>query len=141
MLLFPNTLCCSLYERNCVCAVTKIFTKFLPANNFCQLLRVTRKRSCTFAGNAQAQLHFRDGISNISSCNMLTLSLGDMHGTYLCTNAQRCTSQMKLLGLKKMIVYPFLTDPKYWKITVSFCFLAFDSQFRIFKQKCLKVKC
>ena len=48
MLLFPNALCCSLYERNCVCAVTKIFTKFLPANNFCQLLRVTRKRSCTF---------------------------------------------------------------------------------------------
>ena len=32
--------------------------KFLPANNFCQLLRVTRKRSCTSAGNAQAQLHF-----------------------------------------------------------------------------------
>ena len=60
MLLFPNALCCSLYERNCVCAVTKIFTKFLPANNFCQLLRVTRKRSCTSAGNAQAQLHFRD---------------------------------------------------------------------------------
>ena len=48
MLLFPNALCCSLYERNCVCAVTKIFTKFLPANKFCQLLRVTRKRSCTF---------------------------------------------------------------------------------------------
>ena len=24
---------------NCVCAVTKIFTKFLPANNFCQRLR------------------------------------------------------------------------------------------------------
>ena len=46
MLLFPNALCCSLYERNCVCAVTKIFTKCLPANNFCQLLRVTRKRSC-----------------------------------------------------------------------------------------------
>ena len=74
MLLFPNALCCSLYERNCVCAVTKIFTKFLPANNFCQLLRVTRKRSCTSAGNAQAQLHFRDdqqrafGISNISNC-------------------------------------------------------------------------
>ena len=60
MLLFPNALCCSLYERNCVCAVTKIFTKLLPANNFCQLLRVTRKRSCTSAGNAQAQLHFRD---------------------------------------------------------------------------------
>ena len=39
----------------------------------CQLLRVTRKRSCTSAGNAQAQLHFRDdqqrafGISNISN--------------------------------------------------------------------------
>ena len=73
MLLFPNALCCSLYERNCVCAVTKIFIKFLPANNFCQLLRVTRKRSCTSASNAQAQLHFRDdqqrafGISNISN--------------------------------------------------------------------------
>ena len=73
MLLFPNALCCSLYERNCVCAVTKIFTKFWPANNFCQLLRATRKRSCTSAGNAQAQLHFRDdqqrafGISNISN--------------------------------------------------------------------------
>ena len=51
MLLFPNALCCSLYERNCVCAVTKIWTKFLPANNFCQLLRVTRKRSCTSAGH------------------------------------------------------------------------------------------
>ena len=73
MLLFPNALCCSLYERNCVCAVTKIFTKFLPANNFCQLLRVTPKHSCTSAGNAQAQLHFRNdqqrafGISNISN--------------------------------------------------------------------------
>ena len=46
----PSVVHCmsSLYERNCVCAVTKIFTKFLPANNFCQLLRVTRKRSCTF---------------------------------------------------------------------------------------------
>ena len=60
MLLFPNALCCSLYERNCVCAVTNIFTKFLPANNFCQLLRVTRKCNCTSAGNGQAQLHFRD---------------------------------------------------------------------------------
>ena len=50
MLLFPNALCCSLYDRNCVYAVTKIFTKILPANNFCQLLRVTRKRSCTSAG-------------------------------------------------------------------------------------------
>ena len=51
----------------------KIFMEFFPANNFCQFLRVTRKRSCTSAGNAQAQLHFRDdqqrafGISNISS--------------------------------------------------------------------------
>ena len=74
MLLFPNALCCSLYERNCVCAVTKILTKFLPANNFCQLLQVKRKRSCTSAGNTQVQLHFRDdqqrafGISNISNC-------------------------------------------------------------------------
>ena len=73
MLLFPNALCYSLYERNCVCAVTKIFTKFLPTNNFCQLLLVTPKCSCTSAGNAQAQLHFRDdqqsafGISNISN--------------------------------------------------------------------------
>ena len=73
MLLFPNTLCCSLFDRNCVCAVTKIFTKFLPANNFCQLLRVTRKRSCTSVGDTQAQLHFRDDqqrvfrISNISN--------------------------------------------------------------------------
>ena len=79
MLLFPNALCCSLYERNCVCAVTKIFTKFLPANNFCQLLRVTRKRSCTSAGNAQAQLHFQDeqqrafGISNISNCALMKI--------------------------------------------------------------------
>ena len=56
MLLFPNALCCSLYECNWVCADGKIFTKFLPANNFCQLLRVTRRRSCTSAGNAQAQL-------------------------------------------------------------------------------------
>ena len=73
MLPFPNTLCCSLYERNCICAVTNFFTKFLPANNFCQLLRVTHKCSCTSAGNVQAQLHFRDdqqrafGISNISN--------------------------------------------------------------------------
>ena len=76
MLLFPNALCCSLYERNCVCAVTNIFTKCLPANNFCQLLRVTRKLSCTSVGNAQAQLHFQDdqqrafGISNISNLFM-----------------------------------------------------------------------
>ena len=80
MLLFPSALCCSLYERNCVCAVTKIFTKFLPANNFCQLLRVTRKRSCTSAGNAQAQLHFQDdqqrafGISNLSNWILFTFA-------------------------------------------------------------------
>ena len=73
MLLFPNALCCSLYEHNCVYVVTKIFTKFLPADNFCQLLRVTRKCSCTSVGNTQVQLHFRDdqqrafGISNISN--------------------------------------------------------------------------
>ena len=73
MLLFPNARCCSMCERNFVCVVTKIFKKFLPANNFCQLLRVTRKRNCTSDGNAQAQLHFRDdqqrafGISNISN--------------------------------------------------------------------------
>ena len=46
---------------------------------FCQLLQVTRKRSCTSAGNAQAQLHFRDdqqrafGISNISNWNQLDM--------------------------------------------------------------------
>ena len=73
MLLFPNALCCSPYERHCVCGVTKTFKKFLPANNFCQLLSVTRKGSYTSASNAQSQLHFRDdqqrafGISNISN--------------------------------------------------------------------------
>ena len=81
MLLFPNALSCSLYERNCVCAVTKTFPKFLPANNFCQLLRVTRKRSCTSVGNAQAQLHFRDnqqrafGVSNITDYNLYDFKL------------------------------------------------------------------
>ena len=59
---------------NATGAVTKICTKFLPVNNFCQLLRVTHKHSCTSVGNAQAQLHFQDdqqrafGISNISNC-------------------------------------------------------------------------
>ena len=33
---------------------------FYPQKNFSQLLWVMRKRSCTSAGNAQAQLHFRD---------------------------------------------------------------------------------
>ena len=62
MLLFPNALCCSLYKRNWVCAVTNIFTRkqFLP----------------TSAGNVQEQLHFCDdqqrafGISNISNCTI-----------------------------------------------------------------------
>ena len=89
ILLFPNALCCSLYERNYVCAVTKVFTKFLPANNFCQFLRVTRKRSCTSAGNAQAQLHFRDdqqrafGISNISNCVALRCRTVPPGGTHI----------------------------------------------------------
>ena len=96
MLLFSNALCCSMYERNCICTVTKIFTEFLPANNFCQLLQVTRKRSCTSAGNAQAQLHFRDdqqrafGISNISSCKNIhgnELNINRMCPyIYLCAN-------------------------------------------------------
>ena len=71
MLLIPNTLCCSLYNRNCICAVTR----FLSAKNYCQLLPTTagkirtEMRRCT-----QAQLHFRDdqqwalGISKISYC-------------------------------------------------------------------------
>ena len=53
--------------------VTKFFTPPRPKKKpFLQLLRVTRKCSCTSAGNEQAQLHFRDdqqrafGISNIS---------------------------------------------------------------------------
>ena len=41
---------------------------------------------------------------------------------------------------KKMFVCPFPTDPKYWKIRVSFFFFffffKFDSEFCIFKQKC-----
>ena len=95
MLLFPNALCCSLYERNCVCAVTKIFTKFLPANNFCQLLRVTRKRSCTSAGNAQAQLHFQDdqqrafGISNISNWTHVK-EIGPMFKEFSCKKRDPC---------------------------------------------------
>ena len=48
MWLIPNALCCSLYKRNWVCSVTEFFTKKIS-----QLLRVTRKRSCTSAGNAQ----------------------------------------------------------------------------------------
>ena len=48
-------------------------SNFLPANNFCQLLRVTRKRSCTSAGNAQAQLHFR---INRERLKLATSSIG-----------------------------------------------------------------
>ena len=52
----------------------KFLRNFYPQTIFCQLLRVTRKCSCTSAGNAQAQLHYRDdqqrafGISDISNC-------------------------------------------------------------------------
>ena len=53
MLLIPNALCCSLYKRNCVCAVTK----FLPAKkkktfaNFCEHKKnniIHGRCSCTF---------------------------------------------------------------------------------------------
>ena len=47
MLLFPNALCCSLYDRNCVCAVTQIFYEFFTRKQFLP----------TSAGDAQAQLH------------------------------------------------------------------------------------
>ena len=102
MLLFPNVLCCSPYERNCVCAVAKIFMKFLPANNFCQLLLVTRKRSCTSAGNAQAQLHFQDdqqrafGISNISNWVILIHVLGSI--IHQMFTRIRCTVQQFMVG-------------------------------------------
>ena len=50
MLLFPNALCCSLYERNCVCSLRS-------HQNFYEIF--TRKQFLpTSAGNAQAQLHF-----------------------------------------------------------------------------------
>ena len=75
MLLIPNALCCSLYKCNCVCAVTKFFTckKLFPTSVG------NSKHSCTSAGNAQAQIHFRDdqqrafGISNISNWYLLPL--------------------------------------------------------------------
>ena len=66
MLLFPNALCCSLHECNCVCAVTKNFNEIFTRKQFLP----------TSAGNAQAQLHFRDdqqrafGISNICNCSV-----------------------------------------------------------------------
>ena len=79
MLLFPNDRCCSLYERNCVCAVTKSFTKFLPANNFCQLLQVTRKRSCTLGMINRGRLELATSPIN-SVCGLVCLSglLGNM---------------------------------------------------------------
>ena len=119
MLLFPNALCCSLYERNCVCAVTKIFTKFLPANNFCQLLRVTRKRSYTSAGNAQAQLHFRDdqqrafGISNISNSHLIALKcelfdwFPTFHSKYNCLNDLVISTQISTFWLITNFVLNF----------------------------------
>ena len=55
MFLIPNVLCYSLCKRNCVCAVTKFFTR---KKTFSCLLWVTRKRSCNSVGNVQAQLHF-----------------------------------------------------------------------------------
>ena len=65
MLLIANTLLCSLYKRNCICAVTNFFTR--------------KKLFPTSASNAQAQLHFSDdqqrafGISNISNWFTCTL--------------------------------------------------------------------
>ena len=90
----------------------KFFTKFLPANNFCQLLRVMRKCSCTSAGNAQAQLHFRDdqqrafGISNIS--NFIKACIAFLTWTYI-TYAFRLsrgkhTSRINCANRAKMIV-------------------------------------
>ena len=81
--LFPTLLHCihKPYTYNCRCCYFQTpsvvhcmnATASAQSNNFCQLLRVTHKRSCTSAGNEQAQLHFRDdqqrafGISNISN--------------------------------------------------------------------------
>ena len=50
----------------------KFFTKFFPANNFCQLLRVTRKRSCTSAGNAQAQFSCTFGMIDRGRLELVT---------------------------------------------------------------------
>ena len=53
------------------------FYEIFTANSFCQLLGVTRKRSCTYASSAQVQLHFQDdqqrafGISNISNWELI----------------------------------------------------------------------
>ena len=122
MLLFPNALCCSLYEHNCVCAVTKIFTKFLPANHFWQLLPVTRKRICTFAGNAQAQLHFRDdhqrafGISNISNWSDIMKITGKFSHYWKIFRYNFCKFWTKyfgeiLLRSQQMVADLRLTDP------------------------------
>ena len=75
----PSVVHCTNATASAHCAQSpKFLRNFYPqtaANNFCQLLRVKRKPSCTSVGNAQAQLHFRDdqqrafGISNISNWN------------------------------------------------------------------------
>ena len=148
MLLFPNALCCSLYERNCVCAVTKIFTKFLPANNFCQLLRVTRKRSCTSAGNAQAQLHFRDdqqrafGISNISNWHMPPCPPFSSVASLICQEGQsesyttgRLHSIWAWRGLKQpsLIFSTFSNFWRFWYHEKAHIFLITHGKFHSWK--------
>ena len=131
MLLFPNALCCSLYEPNCVCAVTKFFTKFLPANNLFQLLRVTRKCSCTSAGNAQAQLHLLDdqqrafGINNISnyvdrvcmySILSLTMISNDLSMTFDCKFLKTLNLSHSMITLSKLHQHPlnFVKKKTFW---------------------------
>ena len=78
LLLLYNCRCCYFQTPSVVhCMNTtasaqspKFLKKFLPANNFCQLLRVTRKRSCTSAGNAQASCTF--GMINRGSLELAT---------------------------------------------------------------------
>ena len=67
-----NCRCCYFQTLSVVHCMNATASAQSP-NNICQLLRVTRKRSGTSAGNAQVQFHFRDnqqrafGISNISN--------------------------------------------------------------------------
>ena len=74
MLLFPNALCCSLYEHNCVCASHQNFYEIFTRKQFLPTSAGNAQAQLHFCGNAQAQLHFRDdqqrafGISNISNC-------------------------------------------------------------------------
>ena len=98
MLLFPNALCCSLYECNCV--VTKIFTckQLLPANNFLPTSAGNPQAQLLFCGRAQAQLHFRDdqqrafGISNISNsmvpCKKIQLEQLQRSGGVECKSSR-----------------------------------------------------